>query len=117
MRNYLGEHEAEKLAGLLQNANNNTRMMIHRGHTPNEMVQRDIANGLFAKKPIVMPGSMQAANLLKGAVDELTEMGISVDLDSNAAAFSDASGVKKVYPNDPCPCGSGKKYKKCCGRS
>ena len=23
---------------------------------------------------------------------------------------------KKVYPNDPCPCGSGKKYKQCCGR-
>lgn len=23
---------------------------------------------------------------------------------------------KKVYPNDPCPCGSGKKYKNCCGR-
>ena len=22
----------------------------------------------------------------------------------------------KLYPNDPCPCGSGKKYKKCCGR-
>lgn len=24
--------------------------------------------------------------------------------------------IKKIYPNDPCPCGSGKKYKKCCGR-
>jgi len=24
--------------------------------------------------------------------------------------------AKKIYPNDPCPCGSGKKYKKCCGR-
>ena len=24
---------------------------------------------------------------------------------------------KKVFPNDPCPCGSGKKYKKCCGRN
>ena len=24
--------------------------------------------------------------------------------------------VQKVYPNDPCPCGSGKKYKQCCGR-
>ena len=24
--------------------------------------------------------------------------------------------VKKIYPNDPCPCGSGKKYKQCCGR-
>ena len=23
---------------------------------------------------------------------------------------------KKLYPNDPCPCGSGKKYKQCCGR-
>ena len=23
---------------------------------------------------------------------------------------------ERVYPNDPCPCGSGKKYKKCCGR-
>ncbi len=23
---------------------------------------------------------------------------------------------KKVYPNDPCPCGSGKKFKQCCGR-
>ncbi|MGN0383736.1 MAG: preprotein translocase subunit SecA [Eubacterium sp.] len=36
----------------------------------------------------------------------------------------DDTGVKapkkreeaKVYPNDPCPCGSGKKYKQCCGR-
>ena len=24
---------------------------------------------------------------------------------------------QKIYPNDPCPCGSGKKYKKCCGRT
>ena len=24
---------------------------------------------------------------------------------------------KKIGPNDPCPCGSGKKYKKCCGRN
>jgi hypothetical protein len=25
--------------------------------------------------------------------------------------------VDKIYPNDPCPCGSGKKYKKCCGKN
>ena len=24
---------------------------------------------------------------------------------------------KKIQPNDPCPCGSGKKYKQCCGRN
>ena len=23
---------------------------------------------------------------------------------------------RKIYPNDPCPCGSGKKYKYCCGK-
>ncbi|MEE1033197.1 MAG: SEC-C metal-binding domain-containing protein [Agathobacter sp.] len=31
--------------------------------------------------------------------------------------FSQKGGIftsKKVYPNDPCPCGSGKKYKLCC---
>ena len=25
--------------------------------------------------------------------------------------------AKKIYPNDPCPCGSGKKYKNCCGKN
>ena len=24
---------------------------------------------------------------------------------------------KKIFPNDPCPCGSGKKYKQCCGKN
>lgn len=27
-----------------------------------------------------------------------------------------AGTARKIYPNEPCPCGSGKKYKKCCGR-
>lgn len=32
---------------------------------------------------------------------------------------SSATVVKgdRVYPNDPCPCGSGRKYKKCCGKN
>ena len=43
--------------------------------------------------------------------------------ETGAAGASDGSAVKKapirnaskkVGPNDPCPCGSGKKYKKCC---
>ena len=32
----------------------------------------------------------------------------------NEKLVSFAAG--KIYPNEPCPCGSGKKYKKCCGR-
>jgi len=30
-------------------------------------------------------------------------------------AGSRTVGSRKIYPNEPCPCGSGKKYKKCCG--
>ena len=33
----------------------------------------------------------------------------------NAGSPEARSAAKKVGPNDPCPCGSGKKYKKCCG--
>jgi protein translocase subunit secA len=40
---------------------------------------------------------------------------------SGGSDGSDSAGKtvrkgKKVGRNDPCPCGSGKKYKKCCGR-
>ena len=36
--------------------------------------------------------------------------------DESAAHTPMKREEKKVYPNDPCPCGSGKKYKQCCGR-
>lgn len=36
--------------------------------------------------------------------------------DDTAAHEPKKRQEKKVYPNDPCPCGSGKKYKQCCGR-
>ncbi len=36
--------------------------------------------------------------------------------DDSVAKAPKKRDEKKVYPNDPCPCGSGKKYKQCCGR-
>ena len=36
--------------------------------------------------------------------------------DESVAAAPKKRETKKIYPNDPCPCGSGKKYKQCCGR-
>ncbi len=36
--------------------------------------------------------------------------------DESTARAPKKRADKKVYPNDPCPCGSGKKYKQCCGR-
>lgn len=123
----LDDTKIEEIVQQLQELNNNTRMQIHRGHTPNEIMRREIEQGGFSKRPIVVPGSTEAANLLKSASEELKEMGIVVDLDSNAAIIPSSSSqnnvsvqtdnsFQKIYPNDPCPCGSGKKFKKCCGR-
>ncbi len=36
--------------------------------------------------------------------------------DESAAQAPKRRAAQKIYPNDPCPCGSGKKYKQCCGR-
>ena len=44
--------------------------------------------------------------------DEETRRALYKEQKSSTTIVKEA----KVYPNDPCPCGSGKKYKKCCGR-
>ena len=54
---------------------------------------------------------------------ELEEWDAIFDADKRKALYKEQKSsttiVKgdKVYPNDPCPCGSGKKYKKCCGKN
>ena len=45
--------------------------------------------------------------------DEETRKALYKEQKSSTTIVKD----KKVYPNDPCPCGSGKKYKKCCGKN
>ena len=88
------EKQTNEILGLLVDAHNNTRMIENRGHNPNELASK----------------------------------GMTVDLEGNAdtvgtAMYTRGPGGnvirigKKIYPNDPCPCGSGKKYKKCCGRN
>ena len=53
----------------------------------------------------------------------LSEWNAIFDEDKQKALYKeqkDSQTVKKgakIYPNDPCPCGSGKKYKKCCGKA
>ena len=53
---------------------------------------------------------------------ELEEWNDIFDEDTRKALYKEQKSSttivkdKKVYPNDPCPCGSGKKYKKCCDK-
>ena len=116
--------ETNEFLGHLMDLANSTRLWTNHGHTPAEMQSMSPQS----EGPItVVPGSSDAARILQEAGDQLRDMGVQVDLDSNAAEVPTyryqkspertiTKVVKKVYPNDPCPCGSGKKYKKCCGR-
>ncbi|HIW80815.1 MAG TPA: SEC-C domain-containing protein [Candidatus Acetatifactor stercoripullorum] len=101
---FKSEKQMNELLGLLMDAHNNTRMKQNRGHTPNELTRRKSV----CRMPAVVPGSSHAAAMLRDAAPQLNELGIPADLEGSAE--------KKIYPNAPCPCGSGKKYKKCCGR-
>jgi hypothetical protein len=107
------------------NIANSTRRWINNGHTPNELgkIKSSSKKGLT-----IVPGSSHAAEMLEQSREDLARMGINIDLDSNAAEVPRmvfGSGLqgdmqvssRKIYPNDPCPCGSGKKYKKCCGKA
>ena len=54
---------------------------------------------------------------------ELPEWEAIFDEDKRKALYKEQKAsttihkAPKIYPNDPCPCGSGKKYKKCCGKN
>lgn len=116
--------EAE-IEELYSSAVNGTRMLVNRGHTPSEVFA--MSKTAPGQMPRIIPGSSQAAEMLREAAPEIRKMGFDLDLESNAATvpvmgFPDGINgqavvtEKKLYPNDPCPCGSGKKYKKCCGK-
>ena len=117
--------QAEDVLNLFMPLSNNTRMISNKGHTPSELSGR-IKFGP-GNMPVITAGSSLAAGMLAKAAPEIRKMGFGLDLESNAAkipVMDLPNGLdgpvkmsqKKVYPNDPCPCGSGKKFKKCCGK-
>ena len=118
------ENMINELLGLLVAAHNNTRMKENRGHKPGEIARKRPID----KIPTIVPASSNAAAILRDAAPQLQAMGMPVDLNGNADIIQTTmfpNGMngesiraeKKIYPNDPCPCGSGKKYKKCCGKN
>ena len=118
------EKMINELLELLVAAHNNTRMKENRGYKPSEIARKMPID----KMPTIVPASSKAAAILKDAAPQLQAMGVPVDLNRNTDVIQTTMfprGLneepirveKKIYPNDPCPCGSGKKYKKCCGKN
>ena len=119
------DKQIEKIVSLFMPLANSTRMLMNRGHKPTELMSRQKFGP--GHMPVITAGSSHAAEMLKQAAPEIQKMGFGLDLESNAGTIpvmTYPNGLngktivseKKIYPNDPCPCGSGKKYKKCCGR-
>ncbi|WP_040226925.1 YecA family protein [Bhargavaea cecembensis] len=82
------EQQLMEIFPLYVEMSNNTRIWENRGHTPNELAGAGPVNRFAGSR---MP-SFEAP-----PVHPVT--------------------VQKIGRNDPCPCGSGKKYKKCCGKA
>lgn len=121
------EESVKEFVSIMADVNNHTRMPINRGWTPDEMIKRMPRQLHEGQRTKIVPMSSNAAEILESEAERLKEMGLDIDLESNADEITTVSmpegpggktvlGKKKIYPNDPCPCGSGKKYKKCCGR-
>ena len=122
---FSNDKQAGDILNLFMPLSNNTRMIANKGHTPSELSGR-VKFGP-GNMPVITAGSSLAAGMLAEAAPEIRKMGFGLDLESNAAnipVMDLPNGLdgpvkmsqKKVYPNDPCPCGSGKKFKKCCGK-
>ena len=88
-----------------------TRMYCLRGHTMKEM-------NLVPQTPqTVTPYANHFTPDANLGWDINKAEAVEIPMPANfGAPTNDRVGAKakKVYPNDPCPCGSGKKYKKCC---
>ena len=124
---FRSDRQLEKFVKTVTEIANSTRMYELKGHTPMEM--RAFAPLMQpGMKHKIVPMTSNAAKLLEEGREQMEAMGFDVDTDSTGTVIpmrgsgnGPSGGMKtesrKIYPNDPCPCGSGKKYKKCCGRN
>jgi len=81
----------QQLTARIMELYNNTRQWVLKGHTPNELFQEERK---YLKPLPTEPFKISRQNSKVIDLQTRTEVG----------------------RNDPCPCGSGKKYKKCCGK-
>ncbi len=120
------QRNVDRFCALYQEFHDHTRMQCNRGYTPAELfsiqppearVPKSLSLGPNIQKALV-DGAMDAASLEKGLLDSPFHNERLRQSLLREIAVSDGKTVHsvKVGRNNLCPCGSGKKYKKCCGR-
>lgn len=98
----------QELADAIVKFNNNTRLWILKGHAPLEVS----ASG--KRSPNRQTGGRPGP--VAPLVAPLAAAAMPAAAQSTADVYSFES-KRKIGRNEPCPCGSGKKFKQCCGKS
>ena len=116
--------QLEDFIKLFTDLSNNTRMPQNRGFTPLELSAnrggQKVINSISFGPNItaaLKSGEVDIEEYRKGILmSELSEK-VKMDMLRQLSQIEGKNTTpKKVGRNDPCPCGSGKKYKKCCGK-
>jgi hypothetical protein len=97
------ESEIIKLLDLVNIVNNDTRILENRGHTPNEMAY-------------ILGSRAKQLKIVQNGIDKSEDSNDFNFYKEDKEQKPFVRRLEKIYPNDPCSCGSGRKYKKCCGR-
>lgn len=124
-----GERDMEKFVRLYMACHNTTRLFVNRGHTPYELVKLLPPR---ADAPPTLTFTDRAEQLLRSGAVDFDDMRAQIQdtdfpderlreqhlahVDRIESEVKKAHAFRGVGRNDPCPCGSGKKFKKCCGR-
>ncbi len=125
---FRSERDVRRFVELYSKFSNTTRMPCNRGYTPVELARmtppeeqlRSLILGPNIRKHL-QTGDMDIEDFRKHIqAMELPSEALRFDLLKQLADIrppaSQPEKQKKVGRNDPCPCGSGKKYKRCCGK-
>ena len=120
--------DVERFFELYSAFQNTTRMPCNRGYTPDEMMQMTPPEERF-KSLSLGPNIRKSLQTGEMDIEDFRKQILTMELPSEALRFDllkqladikpsapQPEKQKKVGRNDPCPCGSGKKYKKCCGK-
>jgi hypothetical protein len=110
-----GKDDVAEFAQLFMNMQNYSHLIVNRGYTPNDLHYMKGVPKEFPKGLAITPRSPEAAKMLDEAREELAKRGVVID-EKRVGEMLEGEKRKKIGRNEPCPCGSGKKYKNCCGK-
>ena len=125
---FRSDRDMNRFVELYSKFSNTTRMPCNHGYTPDEMMQMTPPEERF-KSLSLGPNIRKSLQTGEMDIEDFRKQILTMELPSEAMRFDllkqladikpsapQPEKQKKVGRNDPCPCGSGKKYKRCCGK-